>query len=242
MLRGGPHSIIVTLREQGESSGSRRKFIELYCFRAHVAPRRPTADWIIIMQQDHCEGCGEIMANHDVVHFGSMDKGYRKLCTRCVNAEIAKLSGLEDFENIRLDPIGITDCAGESHQFHFRTRLLGDIVSLEAFELREGNPAGYRFQMVGDPEDDLFALLGRLIQKIRRTLSIRHLKEIDGHGLQIADDTVRGRIEWGESEDGRVPLLVVDGREISWEDFGSMLMSFEGWQFKLEILDPSDEV
>lgn len=42
--------------------------------------------------------------------------------------------------------------------------------------------------------------------------------------------------------DGRVPLMVVDGREISWERFGQMLMSHEGWQFKLEISDPSDEV
>ena len=32
------------------------------------------------------------------------------------------------------------------------------------------------------------------------------------------------------------------GREISWDDFGRMLMTFEGWQFKLEIGDPSDEV
>lgn len=96
--------------------------------------------------------------------------------------------------------------------------------------------------MLADPEDDLFTLLGRLVQKIRRTLSIRHIHEVDGHGLQIADDTVRGRIEWDESEDGRVPLLVVDGQEISWEDFGQMLMTFEGWQFKLQIRDPSDEV
>ena len=33
-----------------------------------------------------------------------------------------------------------------------------------------------------------------------------------------------------------------DGQEISWEDFGRMLMSFEGWQFKLEIFDRSHEV
>lgn len=53
---------------------------------------------------------------------------------------------------------------------------------------------------------------------------------------------MRGRIEWDESEDGRVPLVVVDGQELSWEDFGQMLMAFEGWQFKLEIRDPSDDV
>ncbi len=192
------------------------------------------------MQQDRCEQCGEITPGYDTVSCGSMDRGYRQLCSRCFNAEVARLNGLEEFDNFRLEPVGITDCAGETHQFHFRTRLFGSGVALDAFELREGNPAGYRFQIVGDPQDDSFALLGRLIQKIRRTLSVKHLED-DGIGLHIADQTVRGRIEWDDSQDGHVPLIVVDGREISWEEFGRMLMTFEGWQFKLEIFDPSDE-
>lgn len=191
--------------------------------------------------KDHCEGCGEITPGYDSVHYGSMDKGYRLLCTRCFNADVAKRNGLDDFENIRLEPVGMTDRAGKTHQFHFRTRLLGDRVALEAFELREGIPAGYQFQMIGDPEDDLFALLARLIEKIRRRLAITHIT--DGkHGLQIAEQTVRGRIDWDDSEVERTPLIVVDGREISWEEFGGMLMTFEGWQFKLEVRDPSDEI
>ena len=44
------------------------------------------------------------------------------------------------------------------------------------------------------------------------------------------------------SKNGRVPLLMIDGREISWEQFGRMLMSLEGWQFKLEIRDRSEEI
>jgi len=193
------------------------------------------------MHKDRCEECGEVTPGYDTVHYGSMDNGYRQLCTRCFNAAVAELHGLDDFENIRLDPIGLTDCAGEEHQFHFQTRLLGGILSLEAFELHEGNPGGYKFQLIGDPEDELFALLGKLIQRIRKGLSVKHVQD-SAHGLQIVDETLRGRIEWDDDEDGRVPLMVVDGREISWEAFGQMLMSREGWQFKLEIVDPSDEV
>ena len=48
--------------------------------------------------------------------------------------------------------------------------------------------------------------------------------------------------EASDMVDGRVPLMVVDGRESSWAAFGQMLMSLEGWQFRLEIFDPSDEV
>jgi len=152
------------------------------------------------------------MAGYDSVHYGSQDKGYRELCTRCVNAEVAKLSGLDDFENIRLEPIGITDCAGETHHFHFRTRLFGSGVALDAFELREGNPAGYQFQSIGDPDDGLFALLGRLIEKMRRTLSVRHLED-DGHGLRIAhpDSARADRMGWAMPVGPFAPV----GREFS---------------------------
>lgn len=193
------------------------------------------------MHEDRCEECNKITPSYDTVHYGSMDGRHRKLCTRCFNAEVAKLHGLDGFGDIQLAPIGLTDCAGGEHRFHFRACLLGSIVSLEAFELNEENPAGYKFQLLGDPKDDLFVLLGKLIQKIRKALSIRHIKDGD-YGLQVIDKTVRGRIEWDDDKDGRVPLMVVDGREISWEEFGKMLMNFEGWQFKLDIVERSDEV
>ena len=192
------------------------------------------------MEQLKCEGCSKLTASYDIVHYGSADRGYRQLCTLCFNNEVARQVGLTDFANVQFDPVGMIDCSGQTHQFHFQTRLLGNIVSVEAFELRHGSPGGYQFQVVGDSEGDLFALLGRLIEKIRRSLAIRHIAE-DGHGLQIVDQTVRGRIDWDETEVGRVPLVVVDGQEIRWEELGRMLMTFEGWQFRLELFDRSDE-
>ncbi len=52
---------------------------------------------------------------------------------------------------------------------------------------------------------------------------------------------VRGRIEWDDAEEGRVPTVVHHGRAYSWDQLGEMMMSFEGWQFKLEIIDRSAE-
>jgi hypothetical protein len=49
-------------------------------------------------------------------------------------------------------------------------------------------------------------------------------------------------VEWDAASDGRVPLLLIDGREMTWEALGRMLMTFEGWQFKLEIRDISEEL
>jgi hypothetical protein len=38
-----------------------------------------------------------------------------------------------------------------------------------------------------------------------------------------------------------MPFVIIDGRRVEWNDFGTILMAFEGWQFRLELLDPSDE-
>ena len=193
-------------------------------------------------QQILCGDCGQITPGYEIVNYGSAERGYRQLCGQCFNALVAKLDGLEGFENAKFEPVGLTDCAGEAHQFHFRIHLFGTGVALDAFELRDGDPAGYQFQIIGEPEDDLLVLLGRLIEKIRRALSVKHITE-DARGLQIADHrVVRGRIDWDDASDGRVPRLVVDGREVTWEDFGRMLMGFEGWQFRLHLHDKSEEV
>jgi hypothetical protein len=188
-----------------------------------------------------CGACGTAVPAYDVVNYGSIEQGYRELCSRCFNAEVAGALGLELFEHVRLHPVVVTDCAGERHEFHFQMRLLGSMVTLDAFELRPGVPGGYQFQILGKPNDEPLSLLGRLIERMRRRLSIKHLVRSE-HGMRIADQTVCGQIEWDESADGRVPLLVIDGQEVSWDELGRMLMSFEGWQFRLEICERSEEV
>jgi len=193
-------------------------------------------------QQTRCAGCSQIVPSYDIVNVGSAEKGYRALCGKCCNTEMAKLGGLDRFEHVTFEPVRLADCTGEIHEFQFRTHLFGTGVALDAFEVRDGHPAGYQFQIIGAPQEDQLVLLGRLIEKTRRGLSIKHLRN-DEFALQIADHrVVRGKIEWDDAQDGSVPLLNVDGREITWQEFGRMLMSFEGWQFKLEIRDKSEDV
>ena len=135
------------------------------------------------MQQTQCNRCGRAVPGYDIINYGSMDRGYRELCTKCFNTEAAASGGLDKFEHAELAPVQLADCDGETHLFHFRARL---------------------------------------IEKIRRALSTKHVRE-DSYGLRIADhQVVRGWIDWDE--------------------FGRMLISFEGWQFKLEIRDRSEEL
>ncbi len=188
-----------------------------------------------------CDSCRETVPGFDSIHYGSMEAGYRDLCSRCFNREVAELGGL-NFEHVAFDPVEMRDVVGGSHRFHFRVHHLGDQVSLEAFELKEGAPGGYQFQILRHAEVDLFGLMGQLIERMRRSLAQQHLEKDEQFGLMIKDSLVRGRIEWDSDEEGRVPLLIIDGQEVSWEKFGRMVMGFEGWQFKFEIRDRSEEV
>ena len=192
-----------------------------------------------------CERCGTLVPRHDLTHF-TTETGASELCTLCFNADVAQRSGIDDFDNHPLDPVFITSADGVIHEFHLRTRLLGAIVTLEAYELKDHAPSGYQFQLVGEPDEDRFVQLGRLVERIRRTLATTYLE--DGRdGLQIKDMEVKGTIEADLSDDtdlvgSSAPMLVIDGRDVSWEEFGRMLMTFEGFQFKLEIVDKSDDL
>ena len=95
--------------------------------------------------------------------------------------------------------------------------------------------------MIGDPKEDLWVLFGRLLEKMRRGLAQRHLMQ-STYGLEIGEEgAVRARIGYDEFAKG-LPLLTIDGREITWDDFGRMLMTYQGWQFKLRIFDMSEEL
>ena len=51
--------------------------------------------------------------------------------------------------------MSLPDSTGKAHEFHFRTNLFVPGVGIDAFELRDGQLAGYSFQIIGDPKEDL---------------------------------------------------------------------------------------
>jgi hypothetical protein len=187
-----------------------------------------------------CQNCRREVPAFDIVHFGNMETGYRDLCSRCFNDQIAGGEALapplEAFQ-----PIELTDARGLRHVFHLRLLDLGDRVTLDAFEMRDDERDGYQFQALGEAGVDPFELLARLLKRIRRALAQKHLVE-RGQRWEIDDRLVRGRITSDLDCPTSTPVVVIDGREISWNDFGEMLLAFEGWQFKLTIHDPSDDI
>ncbi|WP_404478945.1 hypothetical protein [Novosphingobium sp. BL-52-GroH] len=186
-----------------------------------------------------CQNCCREVPGFDIVHYGDMETGYRDMCSRCFNDRIASGAALDSVFTT-FQPIALTDARGLRHIFHLRLLDLGDRVTLDALEVRDDERDGYQFQALGEAGVDPFDLLARLLKRIRRALAQTHLVE-RGQRWEIDDRLVRGRITSDLDRPTSTPVVIIDGREISWNDFGEMLLTFEGWQFELAIHDPSDD-
>jgi hypothetical protein len=189
------------------------------------------------MGNETCSACGSEVASRDGV-FLSAGEDTRFLCSRCYNETVAEYLGLE-YEHVEFEPVTLEDQDGVPHTFQFRSRLFGDRLALEALEI--GPEEGYEFSVIAHAEQDLFVTFRGLFERIRRELARRHI-EPEGGGYQITDDgVVRGRITSDPDALDRLPLLVVDGKPVTWEDFGRMVSAYEGFRFKLEIFDSCEE-
>lgn len=190
--------------------------------------------------KDQCNACRAEVSSYDGVYLTARGHS-RFLCSKCYNESISEEFGL-DFNHISFHPMTLRDRDGVDHTFHFQTRLFGDNVNIEALEIKEGNPKGYVFSEHGDVEDDLFGLFAKLVDRLRRELERKHIEPSDLLRYQITNQNiVRGHIAWDDETGGETPCLIIDGKEISWHEFGRMLMTYEGFHFKLEIFEGSEE-
>jgi hypothetical protein len=151
---------------------------------------------------------------------------------------MAQYLGL-DYAHVDFDPLTLQDLDGVSHTFQFRTHIFGNQLSLEALE--RGPEAGYEFSVIADAEQDLFVTFQTLFARIRRELGRRHI-ESEGDRYRITqDDVVRGQITDDPNTFAQMPLLIIDGKPITWEALGRMVAPNVGFRFKLEIFDRSEE-
>lgn len=161
------------------------------------------------------------------------------LCDRCFDTRVAASHG---WPRLPAPPAPETIAGpdGRRHQIAYRLwRSLGGI----AVEAEEGDRSsdGYFVQVVGPDDADV----SMLIERVKTTISrrIAHLDlELSPAGDQwiIAGDDLAGRLVW--REDSEPFGVVVDGRYLTWEEFGRALEPFEGWEFRLSFGDgPGDD-
>lgn len=186
---------------------------------------------------DTCTTCGRSVPSYDgVIQSDGKGGSLGFICGRCWSAILSEHTG-EDLGHLEIAQVTMRDAAGEDHLFHFR--FSPALRGLEAFELIDGAPGGYMFQVL--QEDDEPRIVEVLFARMRRALARQHLAPSELGGQGIKERFVRGRIEWDDEEDGRIPMVVIDGRAVTWDRFGEMLMTYEGFQFRMELLDPSEE-
>lgn len=192
------------------------------------------------MSNDKCNHCNKrIPPMHGV---NTEIKGKQVfLCGACWNAFISDEMGM-DFATIDLKPISLADCDGQQHTFLFFTHMVPSGLAIRAREFLERERIGYEFSVLGDFNCNQSDLILDLYEKIKRGLATKYIEHDKESGKQIKDMRVIGRIEWDSSHEGEIPELCIDGKRLSWGEFGKMLMTFEGYQFKMDIVDPFDDV
>jgi hypothetical protein len=103
---------------------------------------------------------------------------------------------------------------------------------------------GYRFAVLGDHEADPEPLVEHVSAIARREVSRQYLERNPHRNGWIVgeDDEVAGRFLGNDDSDaGRPYNVVVDGRTLTWEEFGEALEPYEGWNFRLVIEDRVEE-
>ena len=108
--------------------------------------------------ESRCNTCRQEIADCDGVHYGSPESGYRLLCSRCFNEEVAECGGL-DFQHVQFDPVEMRDTAGARDEFHFRVHLPWDRVAPGAFERKDGHIAA----IIIDGRKVIWEDLGRVL-------------------------------------------------------------------------------
>lgn len=191
--------------------------------------------------ESKCQRCGQEVPGFDSVSVTYKD-GSKNFCNRCFN-EIIATEWQIDFHHPEFLPLILLDVDGGVHTFHFRTWFTPvGTLAIDGFELIDGQEGGHQYCVRGDPEEDPRILFKKLYERMKRELARKHIEETD-HGLQITDlRTVRAIIGCDLDQDPTLPMLVIDGRNVRWQEFGRMLMTCEGWRFKLQVYGNSEEM
>jgi len=121
-----------------------------------------------------------------------------------------------------------TDCSGQTRHFvitYSRLRLGFGVHAEE--EGKDGQ--GYFFREFDAVSP--YLALGRVRGRIEAALATRHIEQREPGDFQATHRTVRGRISYSDN----AVAFVIDGQLLTLQQFGKMLATFEGFEFRLDI-------
>jgi hypothetical protein len=134
----------------------------------------------------------------------------------------------------------ITGPDGRAHQLNFRVLRAPTGVEVVLEEAGVAAGEGYRFAVLGDHDAEVGPLVSQVRTIAEREVARQYLEPADGGaGWRVTDgDVVVGRLVSSADGPSWTPYdVVIDGRTLTWEEFGEALSSYEGWNFRLVIED-----
>ncbi|MCD8510410.1 MAG: hypothetical protein LRY73_11470 [Bacillus sp. (in: Bacteria)] len=161
-------------------------------------------------------------------------------CFDCHNEQMADELGV----SLETQPkaLSVTDFQGVRRDFAIIQHLDPIGISMEAEEHIE---FGYQFAVHGELDCNQNELFQQLVDKVKHGVRKAYLKKgvfPNGQPMEyIKGDEVVGRIDYDEAGYA-TPMVVIDGKPYTWEQFGRLVSSYEGFQFKLKMYDSTDEV
>lgn len=179
-----------------------------------------------------CKDCKRDVLNYDVARL-TTDEGEVSLCLDCFNKRIESEYGIQTTK-VEKTSLLLKDKDGNEHFFRIKKIIVPTGFLLEAQEFIDDKPKGYSFDVHGEVDCDQKKLEEELLRNVKKGLSYKSIEK-DDMSEDSLKEKVFGRIDCDSESDSNGPMMIIDGKEYTWEDFGRMLEMYEGWKFKLEL-------
>ena len=152
------------------------------------------------------------------------------LCDRCLDRRLAEATGFPTLPEPPL-PENLSGPDGRIHRFQYRFWRAPTGIVAEADEIALAPEHGYHAEVLGPHDADVGRLVAHLRTRLQRRICHLDLVDRPGWHPMMAGDELMGRLVW--SEEGEPYDVIVDGRRLTWTEFGRALEPFEGWEFQL---------
>ncbi len=140
----------------------------------------------------------------------------------------------------------ITDKWNKKYHFKIATFDVPSGLLSEALEVINNNKdfEPRVFQILSDFDGDIEKAEFQLKAKIKKGINRRYLHLKDGKYAICDDYELAGRFLWDDNlNNSRFDFFFeIDGKRITIEKFIDLLQGFEGWNFKFQIIDSTDDI
>jgi hypothetical protein len=155
------------------------------------------------------------------------------LCDGCFDEGISAATGWPRLP-APPPPVVVAGPDGCRHRLRIRLWRTPGGITAEAIEQVPGDDDGFQVKVFGEHDADPAVLLAELDERVRAEVGRQYLEQGYHGGWQVAGLEVAGRVSC--SADGP-PDVVVDGRRLSWAEFGQAVSSLDGWWFRVAFGD-----